>query len=727
MSKVAKAIAGEIIILVGVFTGNVGLIKFGYLLIYSNIADLITNALTPKPKSRRLAQDIEYFGTVEPRRIIYGTMRCAGMNVIPPWNSGDNNEMLHQILAIAGHEVNAITGVYFGQEFINGNFSPSIISAVTGAATDGKVLSGTYANKAWIRRYLGTSTQTADFILDTAFSEWTSAHRGFGVAYAALQYEFDDSVYSGGKPEVTFIVEGKKCYDPRLDVTPGASPTNSSYIAFTSNPALCLTDYLMSSTIGLGESASRIDWDSVVAAANICDENVAIPPSASPSNTQNRYTCNLIIEVASTDDQRRENIRTLAGAMMGHVVYRGGLWRLHAGAASASTFALTEDDLVGKLSIRTEIPSNDKYNYVRGQFVDAARNYQLSEFEPRSNSAYELTDGDSTTSPQTILRLPREVVFSACTNQYEAQRNAIIILKRSRRKKQISGQWGMSAFRIRPWDVGTVTCNEIGWDEQLVRCIAWSFNPEGTIEATFVEEEETDWDDPAIGDYTVPGTSTGPAPGGLVPGAPTNFTALPIIDGILFTWLPPSISTWASTYNIYEYTPGTASPDVASFANSTKIASKLTGTSRSIIKNDTTTRYYWMTTLDLFSQEESSPVPAGTGVASQALSVTAGFRATVEPNTLNAFVSGTSEATTGAAVVTAYNGTPTYAYSWVRTAGDSTITANSSGAATTTFTCTGLTSGETNSATFRCTVTDSASPQAVSTVDVYVVCTREDF
>lgn len=57
------------------------------------------------------AQLVEYAGTVEPRRIIYGEVWTSGLNAIPPWCSGSSNECLHQCIVVAGHDRSALDDV----------------------------------------------------------------------------------------------------------------------------------------------------------------------------------------------------------------------------------------------------------------------------------------------------------------------------------------------------------------------------------------------------------------------------------------------------------------------------------------------------------------------------------------------------------------------------------------------------------------------------------------
>ncbi len=672
----------------------------------SFVTGALAQALAPKPKRPRPSYQVQYSGTVEPRAIIYGQIRTSGMNVIPAWTSGDGNKFLHQVIAIAGHEVEDITDVYFNQDTI----ADADIGSITGALTDGAVGgSGTYEGVAWIRRYLGTSGQTADYILDTAFTAWTSNHRGRGVAYVATQFQVDEDAYQTGQPQQSFLVKGKKCYDPRLDTSPGANPTNASYIAYTTNPALCLADYLTDTNVGCKIPTTKIDWDLVVAAANECDETVSVP---NPPSTQKRYTCNVRIFVATTPAERRDNIVLLASAMMGYVNFQGGKYRMYAGAAQSSDYTLTDDDLVGGVSVTTEISADKKYNYVPGQFYDASRNYQLLPFEPRSNSTYETNDGG---------RKEREVEFPACTNQYEVQRNAIIILKRSRRKLEISGRWGPTAYKVRPGKVGRLTLNEWGIVNQLVRCQSWKMLPDWTFECTFIDELASDWDDPAVGDYTVPTSSVGPTHGDFVPAPPENFTATPVVDGILFQWEPPPNAVVGTLYTIYEYTSATP------FSSATAVASNLTGTSRTVIKSDTTTRYYWVTAKARRFGTESGPAPAGDGVPAAALTITTGFRLVADRQSHFKTLVGTGTGSTNnTTTVTPIDAGGSVTYTWTRISGSTKLEAISPSSATTGFRvvpATPLADQEQVSAIFECEGDDGVD---TATLEVSVTIFRDD-
>jgi hypothetical protein len=518
----------------------------------------VSELLLGKPKIPRRSQDQEYYGTVEGRRIIYGQMRVSGLNVIPPLTSGEKNKFLHQVLSIAGHEVNDITTVYFNQDAVG------TISTVTGSVNDGKITTGTYANKAWVRRYKGQDSQTSDFKLTTAFSQWTVNHRGRGVAYLALTYEFDTKVFATGRPQVTCLVQGKKVYDPRKDSTQtaiGGSGShrldNPSTFQYSNNPALCLADYLISTRVGLGEDYNKVDWATVADAADICDENVSVPNGTGGTTTQKRYTCNTVL-VAT--DRFEDNIQAIAQAMMGACYYSGGKWRIYAGAWSASAFTLTADDLIDDgVDVITALPFNEKFNAVRGRFIDASNNYQLLEFPPIISENYATEDGGT---------FYREVEFPSTTNVYEAQRMARLILRQSRNNQRATLRCGMSAWKIKPFETGTVTLSALGWTNKTVRCESWKFDPRGFVEIVVREDNSASWGDPSVDgdDY---GEGQFPAANYFIPlntitlsspesaGYADSYYNNPALDAVRFNLvLGGDADAWSS--NLAEYYTGMA-------------------------------------------------------------------------------------------------------------------------------------------------------------------------
>jgi hypothetical protein len=187
-----------------------------------------------------------------PRHIIYGRQKVGGAYALIH-SSGTDNGILHLIITIASHEINAVEQVFFNGE------------AITYDTGTGEV-GGRFADHARIRVFSGTTSQAASSELVAECPDiWTSAHRLRGIAYLYVRLKYNQSIYTDGIPTVTAIVQGRKVYDPRTSTT-----------AYSTNSALCLRDYLTDTVLGLGIKPDEIDDVSFIAAANLCDESVAL-------------------------------------------------------------------------------------------------------------------------------------------------------------------------------------------------------------------------------------------------------------------------------------------------------------------------------------------------------------------------------------------------------------------------------------------------------------------
>lgn len=113
-----------------------------------------------------------------------------------------------------------------------------------------------------IYKHLGSSSQVADSNLVAEDVGWTVDHRLQGRSYVYAKLKYYAERWPTGVPTIKAEIKGKLVYDPRSLLT-----------AWSSNPALCIRDYLLSA-IGLNARASEIDEASFIAAANICDEIV---------------------------------------------------------------------------------------------------------------------------------------------------------------------------------------------------------------------------------------------------------------------------------------------------------------------------------------------------------------------------------------------------------------------------------------------------------------------
>ena len=435
------------------------------------------------------------------RQIIYGRSKVSGV-VVYLSTTGSKNEYLHIVVAMAGHEVEEIGDVYFGEDL-----------ALTGSGSSAN--QGRFTGKAEIYKQLGGSAQVAQPQLVAATAgltdgKWTSAHRLRGIAYIYVQLTWDAEVFANGIPNISAIVKGKKVYDPRTTTT-----------VWSANPALCLRDYI-TSDLGMAMTSAEIDDTAVTAAANICEEQVQVLP-LSPTAYENRYECNGVLSTSETPDA---NIGKLLSAMGGLIAYSGGKIVPYAAGYRIPTVTLNEKHFAGGISVQTRTSARDRVNAVKGVHVSEKNNWQVSDFPSIAPSAYYTADNS--------VRYWRDVALPFTTSSSCAQRLSVIELRRAREEITFSARFRLEAMQVRAGDTVMITNAKFGWTAKVFEVMEWHFATDGNppqlaVEMTLRETDSAvyDW---VVGDEvavtTAPNTTL-PDPYTL--SAPTNLTL--VADG----------------------------------------------------------------------------------------------------------------------------------------------------------------------------------------------------
>ena len=656
------------------------------------VVNRIVNSMQKKPTRVLQKVDVAYQGALQPRRRLYGNFRASGLDTMPAMTSGDQGKVLHRLLTLSDGEIESIDAVWLN----NDRIPASDWSVVSGLVT-----AGTYTNYARIRPYLGTASQTADSYAMTA-PGWGPDHRLDGIAYCYFAFTQNNEIYTQGAPSC--LVEGKGAivYDPRLDTSPGAHPSTSTYFAFTTNPALILADFLQ----WVGESAGAIDWSDVVSCANTCEESVTVPNGTGGTTTQDRFTCSVEVYAPQKLSERDDTIAMLARAMLGACWYSVGKWQMAAGVYSSPAGSIVDDDFLGDsiaFKATQARSSGGIYNKVRGSFTDEAGLAQPNGFPEIYSTTYEAEDGES---------IPTDVEFKTARTAYEAQRNAILLLRQSRNSQTIAAQmrWRCALFRV--FDVVNVTCTKFGWSNQTCRITRMKIRQDFTVEMQLQKISSSDFTDPSPSEYTVPGAVGAPTSVADTPNAPRNLRATGQASAIVFNWDPPLQPPVGVLYRLYMYTSSTP------FSSATQQGPDTPQTSMVVPASDTTVRYWWVVAVDPQTGRVSAPSPPSNGMPAAATSASAGLNAFVTPG--SATVEGyTSSLTTPTVTVTPTGGTPGYTYATTAVSGGSGITTNNGTTASPSWTATGLAEGDVKSGTYRIRVTDSAA----ATYDVYVSVT----
>ena len=412
--------------------------------------------------------------TVEPQKIIYGEALVSGPLTFVGV-SGNNNEILRHVIALAGHEVHAITDIWLDDEIIlNNQFN-----------IGGGVISGTFSGIVSVTKYLGTPTQQADQDLVLTYGGYTQNHDGKEIAYIHTRFTLTDQsaeVWDKYSPSsIKAIVQGKKTYDPRLDTSPGANPTNATYMAYSDNPALAVADYLMNSKYGMGISPSKIDWPAVVTSANACDVLVTIP-----TGTEKRFTANGVLFATDT---HKANIERLVGAMNGKLVYSSGMYYIKAGIYEAPTESLDENDLNGSITVKTSFERSERFNTVGGMFIDPAQLHKSSEFPKVSLASAVSRDNGEV--------LEREIELPFTNSSFMAQRIAHKMIQLSSQQKVITFPANLAGLRISVGDRVSVSVEELGWTNKVFECLGWTFNDGGDdgVNLTLREDDINSYSD----------------------------------------------------------------------------------------------------------------------------------------------------------------------------------------------------------------------------------------
>jgi hypothetical protein len=136
-----------------------------------------------------------------------------------------------------------------------------------------------------------------------------------------------------------------------------------------SNSALVVNDYLQDTDYGMSAPASSIDASSVIAAANVCEEQALIIWNA--DNTvvyENLYSCNGMFDQSSV---RGNVLDALCRSMAGYAIPPGDLWHVFAGAYQTPTVSIGDTDLRGPIKGDFRLSRRDVCNSVKGKFVPA--------------------------------------------------------------------------------------------------------------------------------------------------------------------------------------------------------------------------------------------------------------------------------------------------------------------------------------------------------------------
>lgn len=397
------------------------------------------NALTPKPGSVNAGQGYQSnaIDSVADHQIIYGETKVGGVVVYK--EATNNNQYLHKVIAISGHQIDSFTKIYLNDTVLTLDGSGNVTSPAK------------YSGYVRIKLHTGSTTQAADSSL-VAESDglWTSSHRLLGIAYIYARFKFNADVFPNGEPAITAVVKGKKVYDPRTGLT-----------AWSDNSALCLADYIRSKQ-GLDEISGNVDYTMVSTAANICDELVTL----AAGGTEKRYTTNGSFVTSVTPSNVLDSLGRCMGGMLW---FTQGKWRMKAAAWTTPVLTLDENDFRSDINITTRNSRRDNFNGVNGKFRGPSSNWVASDFPAITSPTFLSVDGGLESNVDIDLLFTR--------THSMAQRIAKIALYRNREQITLSASFGLRALSLQVGDVIYLNLTRAGWSAKTFEVQSWRMVP----------------------------------------------------------------------------------------------------------------------------------------------------------------------------------------------------------------------------------------------------------
>jgi hypothetical protein len=423
------------------------------------------------------------------RQVILGESRVGGVLVYSS-TTGGNHDQWNKVIVLAGHPCNAIVNLYLdgrkvywdtssaGNQTVGGfnfggqangtdyydegnnkyNFGGLVYcEAVYGDQADGTVLASLTAND-------------PTWAASSAGSPWLG-----GCTYLYLKVEYDSAMFPSD-PEVRVNVQGRNdIYDPRAGTT-----------GFTDNWTLCVAHVLNNSDYGLNVPQSLINQDQLIAAANVCDEQVAL----ANGQTEDRYTCNVAFDTSTTPGDILDQMMYAAAGRLSRI---GAQWFIWPAYWQGPSFSWDQNALVDTPSWRPYRKPDEIFNRVKGVYVAPNYPYQLSgnlyddngffdgtrqnnfqfewqrtDYPPYAEDTLHGYSSDQFYAEDGDQDLWKDIEQKCCISVATSQRVAKIYLLRNRFQGTGMLPMMVTAFQMQPIDVMLMTFPRLGWTNQML-------------------------------------------------------------------------------------------------------------------------------------------------------------------------------------------------------------------------------------------------------------------
>lgn len=428
--------------------------------------------LAPKPKATPSGVQLNLqLGSDVGRQVVFGRIATRG-HLAFFQTSGKENKRLELVYILSEGWCDGLEAVWIGgkkktltQISTNGN-------GMTTYSVEG------YGGLAQVRFHDGRPGQASD-ALSVIYSagRLVAADRFAGMCYVAVTLIYEPEQFASGPPEFTWQLRGYRCYDVRKDSTAGGVGlhrlNDPATWQWTENPAVHAYNFLAGIVaegqvvLGPGIPAYDLIASTFIAAANVCDETVAL----TAGGTEPRYRCAYVL--VGEDADFRSLIEPLIQSMAGYLIEYQGSFGLLAGAAQVSVVTITDDDFrIGpEQRFSMGLSRTERTNEVYGQFVDPAAGYQANSYPPIISASARAEDGEP-------LRVSLDL--AAVPSGTQAQRIGTVRLRETRAQANGTHTLGNHLLFLDPGDWITWQSARYGWTK-LFRVMTRQLNLDDSV------------------------------------------------------------------------------------------------------------------------------------------------------------------------------------------------------------------------------------------------------
>jgi hypothetical protein len=208
-----------------------------------------------------------------------------------------------------------------------------------------------------------------------------------------------------------------------------------------------------------------------------------------------------------------------------------GVWKVRAGVHVTPTLSYDDNVLRGDAKIKLHPDERQRFNTVRGQFIDPARNWKNVAFPEVTAAEFVSRDNNQ--------KLYRDVSLDMTKDVYMAQRLAFGILEQS--DLEVTAILPTN-FKTLPVEVGGTiqySNEKMGWTDKEFRVLRYKLSDMGGIDLVVREDAAAAYTVVGTAEYSVANdtgyTTNDP---GVPP--PSNLTATALLGAIKLTWDDPA-------------------------------------------------------------------------------------------------------------------------------------------------------------------------------------------